>query len=104
MTSDNPAASTVADTHSGSVSTEWTDAPADAPRCSYCGTPFPAERLRDLHRGIEHYDRLDDAEREAYEDAYLAEGEDLRSFRLRALGALVVLYFGFLMSYAVFTV
>lgn len=80
------------------------DAPADAPRCSYCGEPFPDERLRTLHRGLEHYEELDDAEREAYEEAYLEENEDLRSFRLRALAALVVLYFGFLMIYAVVTV
>jgi hypothetical protein len=79
-------------------------APADAPRCSYCGTPFPDEELLALHRGLDHYDDLDDAERDAYEDAYLAENADLRSFRLRALAALVVLYFGFLMLYAVVTV
>lgn len=77
---------------------------ADAPRCSYCGEPFPAERLLALHRGLDHYEALDEREREAYEDAYLAENEDLRSFRLRALAALVVLYFGFLMIYAVYTV
>ncbi|MGB9963693.1 C2H2-type zinc finger protein [Halobacterium sp. CBA1126] len=78
--------------------------PEDAPRCSYCGEPFPSERLRALHRGLEHYDRLDDDERAAYEDAYRAEGEDLRSFRLRALAVLVALYFGFLMLYAVVAV
>jgi len=78
--------------------------PEDAPRCSHCGEPFPSERLRALHRGLEHYDRLDDDERAAYEDAYRAEGEDLRSFRLRALAVLVALYFGFLMLYAVVAV
>jgi hypothetical protein len=79
-------------------------APADAPRCSYCGRPFPDEQLLALHRGLEHYDDLDESERDAYEDAYLAENAALRSFRLRALAALVVLYFGFLMLYAVVTV
>ncbi len=81
-----------------------TDAPADAPRCSYCGEPFPSERLRALHRGLEHYDSLDDDERAAYEDAYHSETEDIRSFRLRALVVLVALYFGFLMTYAVVAV
>jgi hypothetical protein len=78
-----------------------TDVPGDAPRCSYCGGAFPTERLRDLHRGLEHYDDIDETERDAYEAAYVSEGEDLRSFRLRALAVLVVLYFGFLLTYAV---
>ena len=79
------------------------DAPPNAPACSYCGEAFPAEHLRDLHRGLEHYDALDGAEREAFDDAYLAETDDLRSFRLRALAALVLLYFFFLFAYAVVT-
>jgi hypothetical protein len=81
-----------------------TQPPADAPACSYCGSRFPTERLRDLHRGLEHWPDLDDDEQAAYESAYESEGEDIRSFRLRALAALVVLYFGFLMAYAVFAV
>jgi len=77
-----------------------TDDDGDA-TCEHCGERFPAERLRDLHRGLEHYDDLDADGREAYEAAYEAETESLRSFRLRALAALVLLYFGFLMTYAV---
>jgi len=77
--------------------------PEDAPRCSYCGEAFPDERLRDLHRGLEHYDRISDAERDAYEDAYRDEEGDLRSFRIRALAVLVALYFGFLIVYALVT-
>lgn len=69
--------------------------------CERCGERFPSERLRDLHRGLEHYRDLTDAERAAYEAAYESETEDLQSFRLRALAALVLLYFGFLMTYAV---
>jgi hypothetical protein len=76
---------------------------ADA-TCGYCGERFPSERLRDLHRGLEHYADLDDAERAAYESAYESETEALQSFRLRALAVLVLLYFGFLMTYAVVTV
>ncbi|WP_232701319.1 DUF7410 domain-containing protein [Halobacterium wangiae] len=79
------------------------DTPPDAVECPHCGEPFHDERLRDLHRGLEHYDGLDDAERDAFEEAYLAENADLRSFRLRALAVLVMLYFGFLMVYAVVT-
>jgi hypothetical protein len=78
------------------------DAATDA-TCEHCGDRFPSERLRDLHRGLEHYPDLDDDERDAYETAYEAETEDLRSFRLRALAVLVLLYFGFLMTYAVVT-
>jgi hypothetical protein len=77
--------------------------PTDAETCPYCGDAFPSVRLRDLHRGLEHYDELDDAERDAFDDAYIAETEDLQSFRLRALAALVFLYFLFLFAYAVFT-
>jgi hypothetical protein len=73
----------------------------DDATCEYCSDRFPTEQLRDLHRGLEHYDVLDDADRAAYEAAYEAETESLRSFRLRALAALVLLYFGFLMLYAV---
>lgn len=78
--------------------------PPEATRCERCGDVFPSERLRNLHRGMEHYDKLDESEREAFDTAYLAESEDLKSFRLRALGALVTLYFGFLFLYAVFSV
>lgn len=78
--------------------------PSNAPACPHCGEAFPSERLLDLHRGLEHYDALDDAEREAFDDAYLAETDDLRSFRLRALAALVLLYFVFLFTYAVVTI
>lgn len=77
--------------------------PEDA-SCEHCGERFPSERLRDLHRGLDHYAALDADERAAYEAASEAETEDLRSFRLRALAALVLLYFGFLLTYAVVTV
>jgi len=75
---------------------------ADA-TCARCGERFPTERLRDLHRGLEHYRALDDRERAAYEAAYESETEDLRSFRLRALAVLVALYFAFLFTYSIVT-
>lgn len=80
-----------------------TTVPTDesAVRCPHCETPFPAERVRDLHVGRAHADAADEAERERYVDGVAAERDDLGSFRLRALAALVVLYFGFLFVYAV---
>ncbi|SFR61596.1 DNA-binding protein [Halogeometricum limi] len=70
--------------------------------CRVCGRTFPETRLLVLHRGVRHPSVLTDAEREAYREAYRAEEEEIRSFRLRALVVLVVLYFGFLFLYAGF--
>ena len=69
--------------------------------CAYCGRPFAREAWLDLHRGLEHPGELDDSEVEAFREAHEAEEADLRRFRLKALGTLVVLYFGLLMVYAV---
>ncbi|MFB6120667.1 MAG: C2H2-type zinc finger protein [Halobacteriaceae archaeon] len=77
-------------------------APDSAPTCDRCGEPFPDEHLLALHRGHAHED-LTPTERSAFEDAREAETGSLRLFRLQALGALVLLYFGFLMAYAVVT-
>lgn len=70
--------------------------------CAYCGRAFARTDWLALHRGLDHGDRLDAAEREAYERAREAEEERLRLFRLKALGVLVVLYFGFVMAYSFF--
>ncbi|WP_224269461.1 hypothetical protein [Haloprofundus salinisoli] len=72
-------------------------------RCRHCGDPFVEERHLALHRGLNHVDALSEAEREAYRDAHADEEADLKRFRLVSLGALVVLYFGFLFIYAVVT-
>jgi hypothetical protein len=77
------------------------DESADAAVCEYCDARFADEELLALHRGHDHPDTLSEAEREAFEAAYEAEQADIRRFRLKALGALVLLYFGFLMVYAV---
>lgn len=69
--------------------------------CPYCGRPFPEEELLALHRGLEHGERLTDAERAAYDDAIEAEVERLRVFRLQALAVLLLVYFAFLFAYAV---
>lgn len=52
--------------------------------------------------GEAHPDRCTDAEREAYREAYDRESRDLLAYRITALGALVVLYFGLLFAYAIF--
>lgn len=82
-----------------------TDVPPDATPyvCDYCGQPFARETHLALHRGLEHASSLSEEERAAYEDAHDEEVDDLRRFRLLALAALVMLYFGFLMTYAVVT-
>ena len=78
------------------------DVPADADpeRCPECGRPFVREELLALHRGQAHAETLGEDEIEAFEDAYDGESERLRLFRLKALIALIVLYFGLLMTYA----
>ncbi|MDS0223128.1 C2H2-type zinc finger protein [Haloarcula sp. S1AR25-5A] len=78
------------------------DVPADAEAydCSYCGRPFAHESWLALHRGLDHPNELDDAEVDAFREAHDGEEESLATFRLQALGALVLIYFGLLMIYA----
>jgi hypothetical protein len=68
--------------------------------CPYCAEAFARERHRALHLGQAHGAVLSAEEHEAYETAAEAEREDLRLFRLKALAALVLVYFGFLILYA----
>lgn len=68
--------------------------------CSYCERPFASEEFVSLHAGLEHYEELAPDEREAYAEAYAAETDELRYFRLKALAALLVIYFGLLFVYA----
>lgn len=68
--------------------------------CRYCGRPFDREEWLALHRGLDHPGRLDDEEVAAFRAAHDAEESALGTFRLRALGALVALYFCLLMVYA----
>ncbi|WP_199268460.1 DNA-binding protein [Halomarina oriensis] len=72
-------------------------------RCEYCKTPFPTTDRLALHQGVEHEAQLTADERAAFEDAYDAEQEALGLFRLKALLALVLVYFGFLMVYGFVT-
>jgi hypothetical protein len=77
-------------------------ADTDADRCPHCGAPFRDEELLALHLGTEHEADLTDEERAVFEDAYEAESEEIRLFRLKALGVLVLLYFGLLIAFSVF--
>lgn len=69
--------------------------------CSRCDRPFAHEEWLDLHRGLSHTDLTTD-EHEAFTDAYETEEDELRLFRLKALIALIVIYFGFIMTYSIF--
>jgi hypothetical protein len=70
--------------------------------CGDCGRAFYTEDLRVLHRGVRHPETIDPAAQEAYREAYREEERAIRSFRIRALGVLVVLYFGLLFLYVVY--
>lgn len=72
-----------------------------AARCPYCHQPFHAVRFETLHRGLEHPSELSDRERAAFERAYADEVTDVRRFRLKALGTLLLVYFCLLFLYAV---
>jgi hypothetical protein len=78
------------------------DTDEDAVRCAYCDRPFGDERRLALHRGLVHEHELTPEERAAFEDTRETEREELRLFRLKALGVLVLLYFGLLMAFALF--
>lgn len=86
------------------MSYEGTTIPrSDSPAgwCDYCGHPFPTTDRLVLHKGLEHPQQLDDDDGEAFLSARSDEEDELRTLRLKALGALVLLYFGFLMLYAI---
>ena len=70
--------------------------------CDDCGRAFHTADLRVLHRGVRHPEALSGAERDAYREAYADEEAAIRSFRIRALGTLVVLYFGLLFLYVIY--
>ncbi|WP_244605220.1 DUF7410 domain-containing protein [Halorussus halobius] len=75
--------------------------PGESPAaCPYCGRPLESDRLLVLHEGLDHWERLDDDRREAFRETYAGETDDLRTFRLKMLGLLVVLYFAFLFVYS----
>lgn len=88
---------------SGESTTTSASEPVDGPHeCVYCDRRFVDADLLALHRGLNHSESIDEAEREAFREAYGAEKAQLRLFRLKALLALIVLYFLFLFAFAVF--
>ncbi|WP_089670518.1 DUF7410 domain-containing protein [Halobacterium jilantaiense] len=82
------------------VKTSVPDTESPAHRCPYCSRPFPASERLALHKGLQHHEDIEDAEEDAFESAYLAEEDDLQTYRLKALAALILVYFGFLIVYA----
>ena len=87
---------------SGAVET-WDTVDTDGERfvCEHCGRPFAREQFLALHYGVDHPASMDETQRAAYEEALHDEDGELRKFRLKALLALVLVYFGFLMLWAV---
>ncbi|WP_331236557.1 DUF7410 domain-containing protein [Natronorarus salvus] len=65
-------------------------------RCPHCAQPFSSDRYRTLHLGLAHYDRLAAEDRDAFVEAYRGETDEIRTFRLKVLGLLVLLYFLYL--------
>ena len=82
--------------------TDTYDVSEDEPahECRYCGRPFAREEWLALHRGLDHPAQWGDDEVAAFRAAHDTEESELGHFRLRALGALVVIYFCLLMIYA----
>ncbi|UPV73518.1 C2H2-type zinc finger protein [Halorussus limi] len=75
--------------------------PGESPvECPHCGRPLESEQLLVLHEGIDHWERLGDDRREEFRETYRRENDDLRTFRLKLLGLLVVVYFAFLFVYS----
>ncbi len=83
-----------------------TDVPANATPivCEHCGFELTDEKQYRLHLGLEHYGQLSEADRQTFRETYHEEEADLNRFRIIALGALVMLYFGFLIVYALLAV
>ncbi|WP_137283202.1 C2H2-type zinc finger protein [Halorussus salinisoli] len=75
--------------------------PGESPaECQFCGRPLESDELLVLHEGLDHWERLGDDRREAFRETYERENDDLRTFRLKMLGLLVVVYFVFLFIYS----
>ena len=88
----------------GTTTYETRVPPKESPaECPHCGRPLESSELLVLHEGLDHWDLLGEDEREAFFDAYENENATLRTFRLKMLGLLVLLYFGFLFVYSVMT-
>lgn len=86
------------------ISYETCVPPGEFPvECPYCERPLESEELLALHKGLDHWQRLADEEREAFRETYQGENADLRTFRLKMLGVLILAYFVFLFVYSYYT-
>lgn len=84
------------------IRTEVPPKQAPATTCDYCGRPFAAQDRLTLHKGLAHYGVISASEKESFKSELADEADELRTFRLKALGMLVILYFGLLLMYAIF--
>jgi len=71
--------------------------------CLYCGREFPNQNILAHHKGRAHADNLSEREQDSVRDALEQETTQLRMYQLQALILLILLYFGFLLVYAVVT-
>lgn len=71
--------------------------------CPYCDREFPNQDILTHHKGRTHADDLSERERDAVRAALKQETTQLRMYQLEALILLILLYFGFLLVYAVVT-
>jgi hypothetical protein len=79
------------------------DVPADerpAATCQYCGRPFRRERRYWIHLGESHPEAINEAERNAHEQAVNEEGDDLFIYHLKVIAWLVILLFFYIYTYA----
>lgn len=72
----------------------------DAERCPHCGRPFRNEHLLWLHRGEQHFDALDDDERETYAEVDDEEDDQLFIFHIKVMAAITLVTFVFIYTYS----
>ncbi|EMA50035.1 MULTISPECIES: DUF7410 domain-containing protein [Halococcus] len=77
------------------------EAETPAARCPYCSQPFRTEQACTLHVGDTHREAWTDDERAAYETAVDDEADDLFVFHLKVVGALSLLYAGYVLAYMI---
>ncbi|WP_049902185.1 DUF7410 domain-containing protein [Halococcus agarilyticus] len=77
------------------------DAETPVAQCPYCSRPFRTERACTLHLGDSHHEKWTDDERAAYGAAVDDEADDLFVFHLKVVGALSLLYAGYVLAYMI---
>lgn len=75
----------------------------DTESCPYCNQSFPTPHIRLLHIGRKHPQSLTESEHEQFEEAKAVEAKELRILQLKSIIGLILLYFGFLFTYSIFT-